>query len=44
LNRGIPVSSSPIVLVLVLVLDFRSVFRLPASKIEDEHEHGNEHD
>jgi hypothetical protein len=32
------------VLVLVLVLDFRPVSRLPASKIEDEHEHDNEHD
>ena len=28
----------------MLVLDFRSVFRLPPSKIEDEHEHDNERD
>jgi hypothetical protein len=33
-----------IVIVLVLVLDFRTVFALPPSKIEDEHEHDNEHD
>jgi hypothetical protein len=30
--------------VLVLVLDFWAVFALPPSKIEDEHEHDNEHD
>jgi hypothetical protein len=36
--------SLPIVLVIVLALVFLAPFRLGLSRIEDEHEHDNEHD
>jgi hypothetical protein len=42
LKRGGTSFPSPILLVLVLV--FLPLFRLPPSQIEDEHEHDNEHD